>query len=644
EQQLREALRHDPQHQLALAALAQYLVDNQRLSAAVTLAAELRARGALLDPSVESRWLRLEAEASARDGALEAAADLFWRAHHAAPYDEGVLTALADVLRRLGRLGEAAEALRRLAPLAREPIQQLARFCDAADVWLTAGDPAAALRAFNQAADVDRVDPRTLAGIARCALALNDGARFGEAVVKLLDVHPDYRDSASFHAATALALQTRGAPPAAILRHYQIAAELAPDDRALHQAILPLAIEVGDSLAVVEHQEALLATTDDPAEVLERAADAGRVARDRLGDRRRAIGLLYRAHCADPSDRALKRELAALYAQEPAMRREAIAAQRQVIGEDPAVAEPYLTLARLLQDNGEQIAGLIVGEAGALVASGRSTPPRAALACVRRPLALGDVAPAHWPRHEHALMRALTPIAAAMLEATAGDPTARNAAAGPWPLLERELENVDALIAGGALHPCAVPGALWTLRFSTATVEVGDQLMARGALAVRVALAQAAAQLRWSTYLAWQTPETPLRDLLALVLRELDSNRAPPVDDMTAAVFRPQLQSALSDQRRALAQQALASTALSLEQADIEGWCDAARQLTARLVLCATGSPQCAVAILIDRPFDHPPADTGEPPRDLLARPDVRELLRFATGETLALLAMPEPQ
>ena len=49
---------------------------------------------AMLGPAVEGRWLRLEAEASAREGALEAAADRYWRAHHAAPDDEGVLTAL----------------------------------------------------------------------------------------------------------------------------------------------------------------------------------------------------------------------------------------------------------------------------------------------------------------------------------------------------------------------------------------------------------------------------------------------------------------------------------------------------------------------------------------------------------------------
>ena len=644
EQQLRAALHSDPQHQLALAALAQFLIDSGRVSAAIALATELRERGTALDPAVEARWLRMEAEASAADGALEAAADLFWRAHHAAPGDEEVLTALADVLRRQGRLSESAEALRRLAPLARDPARQVTRFCDAADIWQRAGDFGAALRAYSQAADVDPNESRTLAGIAHCAFALHDGARFGDAVTRLFAVESDYRDTASFHAAAAQAMHARSAPATDVLAQYEIASALAPDDRALHLAILPLAIETGRAAVVVDHQESLLATTEDPTEVLERAAHAGRVARDVLGDRRRAIGLLYRAHCADPSDRALKRELAALYAEEPAMRREAMTAQRQILGEDPALAEPYLTLARLLRDNSEETAGLIVAEAGALVSGGALQQPATALACVRRPLALGDVAPAHWPRHEHALVRALTPVAAALLEGSAPAEPARALSADARLLVARELEIVDALISGAPLQIVASSARSWSLRHPDAAIAVGPELLERGALAVRVALARAAAELRWSTHLAWQAPAVPLRELLTLVLHEIDPARAAAADDVTVAFYRERLPVALNAERRALAQQALSGVTLALDQADLDGWCEAARQLTARLVLCATGSPLCAVAVLIDRPLYQPLVRAGDDHGALLARPDVRELLRFAAGETLALIAMPEPR
>jgi hypothetical protein len=137
-------------------------------------------------------------------------------------------------------------------------------------------------------------------------------------------------------------------------------------------------------------------------------------------------------------------------------------------------------------------------------------------------------------------------------------------------------------------------------------------------------------------------PETPLRELLALISNFLIPGSATPPDDVTASLFRPRLGAVLTPERRAVAVRALEGAGLSVDDADINAWLVTARQITARATLCATGSPAAAAAVLLEQ---SPRAELAADPAEhqaLLSRTDFRDLMRFAVGGTLALLATPE--
>ncbi|MFH1808269.1 MAG: tetratricopeptide repeat protein [Pseudomonadota bacterium] len=644
EQMLRRALEHVPEHREAAEALALHLSVTDRGDEGLALVRSARSQGVQLSRNADLHWRKAEAESLASTGQLEQAVEQLWSVHELEPHDADVLRSLARHLRILDRPTQVAEALRRLAPLEREPAVQVGRYCEAAQALTEFGDLVGATRVFAQAIDVDASAVRALSGLAECALRLHDGRRFKEWAGRLLDVDPAYQGSAAFHAAYAEALRASGATPAAILRQFDRALEQAPADRDVQLLALDVAEAAGDGRRQVELLETLLENADGAEEIHLRATTAGRVARDVLGDRRRAIGLLYRAHAARPAEQGVKRELAQLYLEEPSMQREARTALAQLIGDDATDVNLLRDLAGLDRARGESVIADMLDELAAFAeGAGRSSveQPRS---CVQQPVAQDQLMPRDWPRAEHQLMRTISSAAASLIEATG------QVSAVTEPLRESDalaamahIDAVDRFLAGPSFTVSAHFGAGLEVRPGAREVALGSDILASGDLGMRAAIAEAAARLRWSTQLARASLNLSLEGLVGVVLDRLQIQHQLHVSDEVRGRLDGVEMQGLSAAAADAARRAAAGLSAPLDRRRLAVWRDVARQLTARVVLCATGSALPAMAMLAGLTITKLLEQDIEARRASLRRRETRLLAQFATSDAMVLLAKAEP-
>jgi tetratricopeptide (TPR) repeat protein len=174
-QHLRQALKHDPLHPGAIAALEQ--LARERRDAAL-LADMLERRVGLVAAPAERVALLVElAELARGAGRVDAALAALARAAADAPTDARVLTPLADLYFAAGQLDQAAPIYDRLAEDARagRRMKEVARFRQRQGSILEArGDRAGALAAYEEALRVNPSDVTTMTGLGRLYFAAQE--------------------------------------------------------------------------------------------------------------------------------------------------------------------------------------------------------------------------------------------------------------------------------------------------------------------------------------------------------------------------------------------------------------------------------------------------------------------------------------
>jgi tetratricopeptide (TPR) repeat protein len=174
-QDFQQALKHDPHHAGAIAALEKLARERRD---APLLADMLRSRVATIDVPTERVALLVEiAELERRANRLDVALAALANAAADAPNDPRVLAPLADLYLDTGRLDEAAPIYQRLAEDAKagRRMKDVARFRQRQGGVLEArGDRTAALVAYEEALRVNPTDVTTMTGLGRLYFAAED--------------------------------------------------------------------------------------------------------------------------------------------------------------------------------------------------------------------------------------------------------------------------------------------------------------------------------------------------------------------------------------------------------------------------------------------------------------------------------------
>jgi tetratricopeptide (TPR) repeat protein len=240
---LQQALKHDPNHAAAIAALEKLARERrdsplladmlQRRVATITVPTE---RVALLVELAD-----LERKANRTDAALAALA----RASEDAPSDVRVLAPLADLYFSAGRLDEAAPIYDRLAEDAKagRRMKEVARFRQRQGGILEArGDQPGALAAYEEALRVNPTDVNTMTGLGRLYFAAQDWEKarkiYQSLVLQNIDAEAGVTKGEVYWALGKIHLQL-GQPPKA-KSMFQRGLEIEPHNPKLKEALSSL--------------------------------------------------------------------------------------------------------------------------------------------------------------------------------------------------------------------------------------------------------------------------------------------------------------------------------------------------------------------------------------------------------------------
>ncbi len=237
---LQQALKHDPSHALAIAALEKLARDRRDN---VLLADMLARRVATLAAPAERVALyveiaELERKANRNDAALAALA----RAAADAPNDVRVLAPLADLYFAAGRLDEAAPIYDRLADEAKSArrMKDVARFRQRQGRILEArGDNAAALVAYEEALRVNPTDVTTMTCLGKLYFAAKDWEKarkiYQSLVLQPVDAEAGMTKAEVYWALGKILIEL-GQPPKA-KSMFQRGLEIEPQNQALKDAL-----------------------------------------------------------------------------------------------------------------------------------------------------------------------------------------------------------------------------------------------------------------------------------------------------------------------------------------------------------------------------------------------------------------------
>ena len=267
-------------------------------------------------PAERARVLRRLAKMATEAGDDARALDRWEQALRAAPTDEEILAAVADLYEKAQRWGELAGILERLdavrypsaaAPPAPGSAQaamrasDLARYAGVVDGRL--GDGQRAIKAWER---LRTVTPRDRAALDALARLYRSAARFRE-LAEILAVHVDVFAVDDVSRATAAARERAevlaerlGATEDAIRQLDRLVSELDPTDLEAHSMLRRLHEARGDYHAAVRVAERELYLAAEPAAKVARALEIGVVCRDRLNDPARALQAYERVLSLDP--------------------------------------------------------------------------------------------------------------------------------------------------------------------------------------------------------------------------------------------------------------------------------------------------------------------------------------------------------
>ena len=273
-------------------------------------------------PAERARVLRRLARMATEAGDDARALDRWEQALKAAPTDEEILAAVADLYERAQRWGELASVLERLDavryPSTTPPpapgstaaalrARDLARYAAVVDGKL--GDGQRAIKAWER---LREATPRDRAALDALARLYRGAARYRE-LAELLWVHVEVfavddvarATAAARERATVLA-ERLGATEDAIRQLERLVSELDPTDLDAHTMLRRLHEVRGDYQAAVKVAERELYLVGEPQAKVVRALEIGVVCRDRLGDPARALQAYERVLAIDPQhDEAL---------------------------------------------------------------------------------------------------------------------------------------------------------------------------------------------------------------------------------------------------------------------------------------------------------------------------------------------------
>lgn len=267
-------------------------------------------------PAERAKVLRRLARMAAESGDDARALERWEQALKAAPTDEEILGAVADLYEKAQRWGELAGVLERLdavryPPAAAAPppgsaqaalrARDLARYARVVDDKL--GDGQRAIKAWERLREVTARDRAALDALARL---YRSAARYRE-LAEILAVHVDIfavddvarATDAACERADVLA-ERLGATEDAIRQLERVVAELDPTDLDAHTMLRRLHEARGDYQAAVRVAERELYLAAEPSAKVVRALEIGVVCRDRLGDPARALQAYERVLSIDP--------------------------------------------------------------------------------------------------------------------------------------------------------------------------------------------------------------------------------------------------------------------------------------------------------------------------------------------------------
>ncbi len=267
-------------------------------------------------PAERARVLRRLARMATDAGDDARALDRWEQALRAAPTDEEILAAVADLYEKAQRWGELAGVLERLdavrypsaaAPPAPGSAQaamrasDLARYARVVDDKL--GDGQRAIKAWER---LRTVTPRDRAALEALAGLYRSAARFRE-LAEILTVHVDVfavddvaRATAAARERAEVLAERLGATEDAIRQLERLVSELDPTDLEAHSMLRRLHEARGDYQAAVRVAERELYLAAEPAAKVARALEIGVVCRDRLNDPARALQAYERVLSLDP--------------------------------------------------------------------------------------------------------------------------------------------------------------------------------------------------------------------------------------------------------------------------------------------------------------------------------------------------------
>jgi tetratricopeptide (TPR) repeat protein len=240
---LQQALRHDPMHAEAIAALEK--LARERRDGAL-LADMLARKVATLGTPAERVALLVEiADLERKAGRSDAALAALARAQSDAPDDVRVLAPLGDLYFAAGRLDEAAPIFDRLAEDAKagRRMKDVARFRSRQGGILEArGDRAGALTAYEEALRVNPTDVTTMTGLGRLYFAAQDWEKarkiYQSLVLQNVDAEAGVTKAEVYWALGKIHLQL-GQPPKA-KSMFQRGLEIEPHNPKLREALSAL--------------------------------------------------------------------------------------------------------------------------------------------------------------------------------------------------------------------------------------------------------------------------------------------------------------------------------------------------------------------------------------------------------------------
>ncbi len=242
-QHYQQALRHDPTHAGAIAALEKLARD--RRDGALLADMLQRKVGAITAPIERVALLVEIADLERKAGRIDAALAALVGAAQDAPTDVRVLGPLADLYFAAGRLDEAAPIYDKLADEAKgaRRMKDVARFRQRQGGILEArGDASGALAAYEEALRVNPTDVSTMIGLGRLYLAAEDWEKarrvYQSLVLQNFDTDVGVSKGEVYWALGRIHLQL-GQPPKAKLM-FQRGLELEPQNQKLRDALQSL--------------------------------------------------------------------------------------------------------------------------------------------------------------------------------------------------------------------------------------------------------------------------------------------------------------------------------------------------------------------------------------------------------------------